>query len=80
VLTSYPRHHPLEDLAHFDRLMEQDRDTLDVERARAWIARNAGPMPASAMPDRVVTVVEDLVRMRRVQGDAACSSSAIRQA
>lgn len=72
VLTSYPRHHALNNIADFDRLMNSDAHRLDVAATQAWINRNAGPMPASAMPDRVVAVIEGLVRPHDGQHASKC--------
>jgi hypothetical protein len=57
VLTSYPRHRMLTDLDRAGTLLKEEAVRVDPPRVQAWIARNAGPLPAEAMPGRVVQIV-----------------------
>jgi hypothetical protein len=65
VLTSYPRARLLPDLGSFSSLLAAECRECDPERTRAWIAFNAGPLPAEDMPHRVAQVVEATIRQRQ---------------
>ncbi len=57
VLTGYPRHRMLTDFDKAGTLLKEELARVDVPQVQAWIARNAGPLPAEAMPGRVVQIV-----------------------
>lgn len=61
VLTSYPRHVLLQDLARCLVSIEQIECESSLDAARSWIASNAGPLPSEGMPARVADLVAELV-------------------
>lgn len=69
VLTSYPRHHVLQDCDRIGDLLA----TAGADRAAAedWIARNAGPLPADAMPARVAEVLAQMAAGKRARAATA---------
>lgn len=66
VLTGYPRHRYLTELDTVDSLLRAEEAAADESRVIAWISRNAGPLPAGAMPDRVVELVLAKVKVSSV--------------
>src|SRR5206468_2062361 len=65
VLTSYPRARNLTDIGSVASLLGSERAELDSDRTRDWIACNAGPLPATQMPERVADVVEAIIQQKR---------------
>lgn len=65
VLTTYPRAHRLRDPREVSALLEQIRRSADKRALDDWIEQNAGPLPATLMPDRVGEIVEGLIAERR---------------
>lgn len=61
VLTSYPRHVLLLDLAQCLVSIVQVESEPSVNAVCSWIESNAGPLPSEAMPARVADVVAELV-------------------
>ncbi len=61
VLTSYPRHVLLQDLAQCLVAIEQAESEPSVAAARRWIESNAGPLPSEAMPARVADVLAEMI-------------------
>jgi hypothetical protein len=61
LLTEYPRTRALVDIKQFNSLLSSEQASIDAEKIRHWIQRNAGPMPAEEMPDRVATVVLEMI-------------------
>lgn len=54
LLTTYPRAQVLTDLAGFSRLLSIIQADSDGRATRHWINENTGPLPAEAMPERVL--------------------------
>lgn len=71
VLTGYPRAISLSVLDEFHTLLSAAENNCDANATRAWINQNAGPLPATKMPDRVVDVVEIMINQ--------CSAGSSRQ-
>lgn len=67
VLTSYPRAYPLSKLTEFGSLLSTAEMNCDTEATQTWINRNAGPLPATEMPSRVIDVIEKMIAGRRLQ-------------
>lgn len=63
VLTSYPRHHLLQDCTQVGALLAASN--TDRAAAKDWIARNAGPLPAEAMPARVADLLAQMAATAR---------------
>ena len=62
VLLEYPRARLLDDPSRLNSLLQAEAVTMDANAVRAWITRNAGPLPAHLMPQRVAEVVHQLVQ------------------
>jgi hypothetical protein len=77
VLTGYPRHRMLTDLDRAGTLLKEEAARVEVPHVQAWIARNAGPLPAEAMPGRVVQIV---LAMAEDQATAATPAPLCRSA
>jgi hypothetical protein len=69
VLTSYPRHHLLQDCTRVGDLLAAP--SADHTKAKEWIARNAGPLPAEAMPARVVDLLAQMAAAARADAATA---------
>jgi len=65
VLTSYPRARMLSDVDDINSFLAAEQADFDLERTRAWIKDNAGPLPAEEMPERVANVVLKLIGERK---------------
>ncbi len=64
VLTSYPRGYMLESVSDVSEKLRKDAEEFDPRAIHDWIALNAGPLPAEAMPDRVANIVESMIPAR----------------
>jgi hypothetical protein len=64
-LLSYPRSYLLEDLKDVTNLLRQDAERLDVAGLAEWIEANGGPQPADRMPERVATLILDMIEENR---------------
>lgn len=60
-LTSYPRGYILHSVSDVSDILRKDSEEFDSKVLSDWIAVNAGPLPAAAMPDRVANVVLELI-------------------
>lgn len=60
VLTSYPRGRLLTDIRELRTALGEVRAHCDARATRAWIERNAGPMPIEDMSERAAGVVAEL--------------------
>jgi hypothetical protein len=75
VLTSYPRGCLLADIRELGARLSELRARCDPGATRAWIERNAGPLPFGAMSERVAAAVGALWS-RQPQGAAVRSARA----
>jgi hypothetical protein len=64
VLMSYPRGRLLSDIRELSPGLSELRSECDARATRAWIERNAGPIPIQDMPERVAGVVQTLCAQR----------------
>jgi hypothetical protein len=60
TLKQYPRGRMLEDISQFGRMLEDENRAVDRPAVGEWIRSNAGPLPASDMPERVAAIVQSL--------------------
>ncbi len=60
VLNTFPKARTLIDLGSFKSLLDRVEHQHDAESTK-WIKRNAGPLPAEEMPDRVATIVVSML-------------------
>lgn len=61
LLTQYPRAKAIFDISDFNSLLASAQADRDTEKTIQWIERNAGPLPAERMPERVAEVCAALV-------------------
>lgn len=64
VLTSYPRAVELIDVSNISNMIIDERNRCVNSDVTHWIEENAGPLPAEKMPDRVATIVEEMIISR----------------
>ena len=62
LLKSYPRTRSLRHMTDISSLIEQESTDVDPVAVNQWCYANAGPMPAEQMPDRVVAVMDQMIR------------------
>lgn len=78
VIKEYPLSLPLRELANLKSAMQEAENLKSQISAEApnafdeWIKRNIGPLPADAMPERIVNAVLDYCRKR----DHSCQGNA----
>lgn len=65
VLTSYPRAYPLEDISCVSKILDKDSQNTHSSKLKTWIELNVGPLPSENMPERVVTILEDMIAKAR---------------
>jgi len=75
VLTSYPRARLLVDISDVNSLLADEQASCDPARVWQWIDDNAGPLPATQMPERVAEVVFNMIK--KVEGQTRTASSVI---
>ena len=61
VLTSYPRARVMNSLDNLRLLLAQEKAALDKQAVVHWIEENSGPMPASDMPMRIASLVDEMI-------------------
>jgi hypothetical protein len=62
MFQGYPRSRDFAEPAAFSLMLDEEFVSLDVAAVQAWIRVNTGPMPASAMPERVADSLVALIR------------------
>lgn len=66
VLTGYPRARYLRDPRGVRAEMGREAAAVDSAIVKTWISENSGPLPAEEMPNRVASVIDAMVRERRI--------------
>ena len=61
VLKSYPRSTELYDINAFSKTLRKIREKSNKSELSDWIDANAGPMPFELMPDRVVSILDEMI-------------------
>jgi hypothetical protein len=61
VLTSYPRAYPLNNITELVPTLDRDEREADLFELKDWIKLNVGPLPPEMMPERVATIIDNMV-------------------
>ena len=65
MLSSYPRGYQLNDVSDVSNILIKDAQMVDIENIHAWIGLNIGPLPVKKMPERVVTIIAEMIAKAR---------------
>jgi hypothetical protein len=64
VFTSYPKGYPLQEISDVSDILRKDAQVSDSDKLNQWIELNVGPLPPEKMPERVATIVNDMIVSR----------------
>jgi hypothetical protein len=61
ILESYPKGYSLLDVRDTSKILRADLVETDREALNVWIQSMVGPLPSEKMPDRVVSIIENMI-------------------
>lgn len=61
VLIDYPRSYKLSDISEVSDILNNAAQISNEEDLNDWIENMSGPLPADKMPERVVSIIEDMI-------------------